>query len=116
MTLPVPIHTVRIDPHVVERLLDAELMRDTYQAHTQVQGAKIIGCSPDTFAKALRYHGIEIRTKGTPPPGLTGPKLTRADVVRATYRAYLKSDRCPPSCPGRETCLDDRCILEELAR
>ena len=115
MTLSIPIQTVRIDPEVVERLLDAELMRDTYQAHTLVQGAKIIGCSPDTFAKALKYHGIEIRVKGTPPPG-NGHRLTRQDVMKATYRAYLRfPDRCPPSCPGRATCLDGECTLRELA-
>ena len=112
-----PIREARFDPAVIERLLDADLIRRTYQQHTQVQGAKIIGCSSDTFAKALRHHGIEIRTKGTPPPGLTGPTLTLADVKKATFRAYLRfEDRCPPSCPGRESCLNETCILEDLAR
>ena len=116
--LTIPIRTARMDPTVIERLLDADLLRSLYQQHTQKQAAEIVGCSPDTFAKALRHHGIEIRVKGTPPPGNGATRLTRQDVIKATMRAYLKSDRCPPSCPGRETCLnrDGRCILQELAR
>ena len=109
-----PLDDIRLSPVSRKRMMDAGLIARTYARNSFKRTAEILHVNGNTLRTAMRYHGIVARKKGTPVPG--GPKLARADVVRATYRAYLRSDRCPPSCPGRETCLDGECILKELAR
>jgi len=107
----------QITAEMRHKLFDAELIRDAYQSKGSIRrAARSIGVGVKSFRNALELHGIPVSTKGQSPDVTRRHGITRADVVKATYRAYLKADKCPPSCEGRATCLDDRCILAELAR
>ena len=99
------------DPEARERLMNRDVVSAAYRDHTIVGAAKALGTTAVPFARALRLHGIRIRARGEAPPGR---RITRKDVKLAVLRAYAKSDRCPPSCPGREGCLDGECVLWEL--
>ena len=103
----------RISPDVRARLNSRSVVANAYARHTLDGGAKAIGTTRKTFYLALKHYGIRIRAKGEPPPGVVAEERGRKVVERATMRAYLKSDRCPPSCPGREYCLDGECTLRE---
>jgi len=103
----IPIEELRLRPEVAEKLLNRDLVQRTYQTHTIKDAAKVLGCGHKTFRKAMAHHGIAPRSKGM------SPGITRDDIKRAAMRAYLKSDRCPPSCPGRDSCLDGKCTLRD---
>ena len=108
MTQTNPFSSPYMKPEVSARLMDRDMVANAYANNTLKGAAREMGAGFVSFARALRYHGIEIRKRGEKPPGL---RLTRGDVEKAILRAYAKSDRCPPSCPGREWCLDGECTL-----
>jgi len=111
-----PLDRFQLRPEIKAQLLDRETMARIYAEHDIKGGAKVLGTGRVPFGVALRYHGIRVRNRGERPPCL---QLTRRQVELAVLRAYLNTPDagCPPSCPGRSSCLDrDECILPELCR
>lgn len=116
MNQETPLDRFQLRPEKRAVLLDREQMAEIYATNDIKAGAKIVGVGRVPFGVALRYLGIRVRNRGERPPGL---QLTRRQVELAVLRAYLKTPEagCPPSCPGRSSCLDrDECILPELCR
>lgn len=91
------------------RLDDKKLVEEMYAKHSIQHAADLLGTTRHKFRAALDIHGIKVRKQGEMPPGI---RLTRGAVEIAALRAYLKVGRCPISCPGRATCLNDKeCTL-----
>ena len=112
MTQTNPFSSPYMKPEVSARLMDRDMVANAYARNTLKGAAREMGAGFVSFARALRYHGIRVRARGEKPPGM---RLTRGDVEKAILRAYLKTPGagCPPSCPGREFCLDGECTLAE---
>ena len=100
-----------VPPETLARLLDRDTVANAYAVGSIKAAGKSLGVGQINFAMALRYHGIRIRARGEKPPGR---RYTKDQAELAVLRAYARSDRCPPSCPGREHCLDGECTLWEL--
>lgn len=103
----------RHEPEVLARLLDRRQVADAYAQYTIKKAGQYLGAGQRSMELALDYHGIPRRKRGEKPPGIR-LNLTRSQLKRLVMRAYARSDRCPPGCPGRVRCLDpgSRCILE----
>ena len=98
--------------HVRDKLLDKSLIQKVYGERTLREAAKELGTTRRTFRRALLFHGIPIRKRGQRP---VGRGLTRERLHQIVARAYDRVGRCPPACPGRESCLDEgvECIMAE---
>lgn len=101
--------------HVRDKLLDKDLLQKLYGEKTMSEAAQQLGTTRRTFRRALLFHGIPIRKRGQKP---VGRGLTVERLHRIVARAYDRVGRCPPDCPGRESCLDEGvdCIMAECNR
>lgn len=100
-----------------EKLLNKQLIEDTYNSMNIKDSSKHLDVSAETFRRALKYHGIRVRKKGEMI--IAHKRITRNMIILAAMKAYMASDRCPPNCSGKATCLDNngKCILgEQIAR
>ena len=100
-------------PDTLARLLDRDTVARAYAVADIKTAGKSLGVGQINFAMALRHHGIRIRARGEPPPGR---RFTKDQIELAVLRAYLRVEDagCPPSCPGRDRCLDGECTLWEM--
>ena len=109
----------RIPASAKATLQDAEQMAALYAAYSMNQIAAHLHCSGDAVRRALVYHGIKLRAAGQQPghngkaePRPTPRATTRRLVQLAAWRAYRRSDRCPPDCPDVLRCPWDECTLD----
>ena len=85
-------------------LRDRERLAALYATQSQARLHKALGIGRETLRQALVAHCIPIRRAGATVG--TRPDLTREALRLAVLRAYWRCDRCPPDCPGRQTCMD----------
>lgn len=123
MTKPIPFDARLVKPEVVEKLLNRELVGQTYANNSLKGAATILGTSSNLLRRMLDYHGYKPRSKGRAPDGTIaevgeGQTITINENERtAELRRYYEDEDagCPPNCPGLDYCYTERgCILKEL--
>ena len=110
--------TRRVAASAVTVLLDRERLVAMYATRSRHELADELGVSYYTLQRAMRHHKIPCRSRRAESPAGMLREGQRAAVRLLVWRAYLRADRCPPDCPGREGCLNNEgmCALIERQR
>lgn len=86
---------IHLPPGPRKNMLNRELVESTYRENTMREASKELGVSTGMLARALRHHGIRVRSKGERVNGRN--VITRESLPKIVATAYHKANRCPPN-------------------